>query len=285
MTPTIAASEEGERWLALPLVAFFLVFFVSPLVLMVLLSMMKDAGFDWVGPAQDVKFITDPFSIAILFDTLRLGAEVTIICLLLGYPLAWLIVRAPRWAYGPLLLVIMLPLLTSVVVGTFAWIVILGRQGLVNNLLLQIGLLDAPLRLLYTEGAVALALAQIMMPLMVLPLIASFRQLDPMLSEASTALGASDWRTFFHVTLPLTLPGAVAGSMLVYAGAVTAFVTQTIVGGGRLIYMPLYIYQQAISLNDWPFAAAVSVVLLAAVLLVVSVFNVLGRATSGDTAG
>jgi putative spermidine/putrescine transport system permease protein len=278
---TGAQPSFGERWLVLPLALFFFVFFVTPLLLMAVLSLMHGPNLEWIGPGHYVRFFTDSFSLGVLLGTLRLGAQVTLICLIFGYPLAWFIMRAPRWAQGALLLVIMLPLLTSVVVRTFAWIVILGRQGVINNALLQLGLAEAPLRLLYTETGVSVALAQIMMPLMVLPLLTSFRQLDPMLSEASTALGASDWRTFFHVILPLTLPGAVAGCMLVYAGAVTAFVTQTVVGGGRLIYMPLYIYQQAISLNNWAFAAAISVVLLGTVLVVVWSFNALGRATSG----
>ena len=201
------------------------------------------------------------------------------LCLLLGYPLAWLHSRSSRRVQALILFVIILPLLTSVVVRTFAWIVILGRQGIVNSLLLQLGLIEGPLRLLYTEGAVVLALAQIQMPLMVLPLMTAFAQLDPRTHEASISLGASAWRTFFSVTLPLTLPGMIAGSMLVYAASVTAFVTQTIIGGGRLIYMPLLIYQQAISLNNWPFAATVSIVLLVTVLLLVTAFNQLGRAS------
>jgi putative spermidine/putrescine transport system permease protein len=132
---------------------------------------------------------------------------------------------------------------------------------------------------------VVIALAQIQMPLMVLPLMTSFAQLDPRLEEASQSLGAGAWRTFLRVLLPLTLPGIVAGSMLVYAAAVTAFVTQTLVGGGRLIYMPLLIYQQAISLNNWPFSAAVSIVLLVTVLAVVAMFNALGRASRGYAGG
>jgi putative spermidine/putrescine transport system permease protein len=272
-------------WLALPLGLFFLLFFLGPLGAMLLLSLTSGPTLAFVGLAHYLRFLTDPFSLSVLRDTLWLGFEVTICCLVLGYPLTWLAVRAPAWAQGPLLFVIMLPLLTSVVVRTFSWIVILGRQGIVNSTLLELGLAASPFRLLYTEGAVVLALSQIMLPLMVLPLLTSFRQLDPAVDEASTALGASAWRTFFLVTLPLTLPGAVAGSMLVYAAAVTAFVTQTIVGGGRLLYMPLYIYQQAISLNDWAVAATVSVILLATVLVVVSAFNILGRASRGYAGG
>ncbi|MGQ0664454.1 MAG: ABC transporter permease [Pseudomonadota bacterium] len=252
---------------------------------MLALSAFTSRALTALGPDQYVKFLTDHFTLEILADTLWLGVKVTAVCLVLGYPLAYAHARAPRWLQAWLLFVTVLPLLTSVVVRTFAWIVILGRQGVVNTALVELGLAEAPLRLLYTPGAVVVALAQIQLPLMVLPLLTSFGQLDHRIIEASTALGAGPWRTFWKVTLPLTLPGVVAGSMLVFAAAVTAFVTQTVVGGGRLIYMPLFIYQQAISLNDWPFSAAVSIILLITVLAAISAFNALGRASRGYAAG
>jgi putative spermidine/putrescine transport system permease protein len=174
-----------------------------------------------------------------------------------------------------------LPLLTSVVVRTFAWIVILGRQGIVNATLLSLGLIDAPLRLLYTDVGVVTALAQVQMPLMVLPLTAALARLDPNLADASAALGAGAWRTFFRVTLPLCLPGIIAGCMLTYAAAITAFITQSLIGGGQMLFMPMYIYQQASTLQNWPFAAAISIIFLVAVLAVVFLFNMLGRLSRG----
>jgi putative spermidine/putrescine transport system permease protein len=279
------AAEEGAWRLSLPLTLFFILFFAAPLICMAALSLLSEADLGFVGLKQYVRFFTDSLSRESLVDTLVLGLKVTLVCLVLGFPLAWAHARGPAWLKPVILFVIVLPLLTSVVVRTFAWIVILGRQGIVNNLIVELGLAAAPLRLLYTENAVVIALAQIQMPLMVLPLMTSFAQLDPRLEEASQSLGAGAWRTFLRVLLPLTLPGIVAGSMLVYAAAVTAFVTQTLVGGGRLIYMPLLIYQQAISLNNWPFSAAVSIVLLVTVLAVVAMFNALGRASRGYAGG
>lgn len=278
-------AEMGAWRLSLPLALFFALFFVAPLVCMAALSLLSETDLSFVGVAQYVRFATDSLSRDSLIDTLVLGFKVTLLCLLLGFPLAWAHARGPAWLRPVILFVVVLPLLTSVVVRTFAWIVILGRQGIVNSVIVELGLAAAPLRLLYTENAVVIALAQIQMPLMVLPLLTSFRQLDPRLEEASESLGAGAWRTFLSVQLPLTLPGIVAGAMLVYAAAVTAFVTQTLVGGGRLIYMPLLIYQQAISLNNWPFSAAVSIVLLVTVLAVVALFNALGRASRGYAGG
>jgi len=125
------------------------------------------------------------------------------------------------------------------------------------------------------------ALAQVQMPLMVLPLITALARIDPNLLDASVALGAGQWRTFLKVILPLTLPGIIAGCLLTYAAAITAFITQTLVGGGQMLFMPMYIYQQSSTLSNWPFAAAISIIFLCAVLAAVSLFNVLGRVSKG----
>ena len=174
---------------------------------------------------------------------------------------------------------IVLPILTSVVVRTFSWIVILGKQGVLNSLLLASGIIDTPLNLLFTETGVIIVLAQVQMPLIVLPLMATLSRIDPNLRNASAALGAGEWRTFWKVTLPLSVPGIIAGCILAFAACVTAFVTQTLIGGARLVYMPLFIYQQAVGANNWPFAAAISVIFMVAVLVVVFGLNAAGRAS------
>ena len=130
-----------------------------------------------------------------------------------------------------------------------------------------------------------MALAQIEMPLMVLPLITALSNIDPNLRHASQVLGAGRWRTFFLVTLPLSMPGLLAGCLLVFAAAASAFVTQTLVGGGQLMFMPFYIYQQAIQANNYPFAATIAMALLASVLVIVTVVNILGRRSKGFVHG
>ncbi|MDB5774168.1 MAG: transporter permease [Herbaspirillum sp.] len=271
--------------LALPLALFFAVFVFLPLLLLIFVSVHDDSAMTVFGLGQYAKFLSDGFNLAVLGSTLLLGVKVVLLTLLFGYPLAYLYTLAPRRFQGPLMLLILLPLLTSSVVRTFAWVVILGRQGIVNNLLLQWGLIDMPLTLLYTPGGVSVALAQIELPLMMLPLITALSNIDPNLRQASLALGAGRWRTFFRVTLPLSMPGLLAGCLLVFASSVSAFVTQTLVGGGRNIFMPFYIYQQAIEANNYPFAAAVAVLLLAAVLLVVTTINLLGQRSKGYARG
>ena len=267
--------------LAAPLALFFLVFFVAPLVQLFVLSLHNDtAGVVW-GIGQYVHFLTDPFSLSVLGSTLLLGAEVTALCLVLGFPIAWLYHRVGSRAQTVIILIVLLPLLTSVVVRTFAWIVILGRQGIINSTLLSIGAVDTPIRLLYTQVGVVLALAQVQMPLMTLPLITALGRIDMNLEDASCSLGAGSWRTFWRVVLPLALPGVIAGCTLTYAAAITAFITQSLIGGGQMLFMPMYLYQQASTLQNWPFASAISIIFLLAVLAVVTVFGMLGRLSRG----
>jgi len=231
--------------LAWPLGAFLAALFALPLLLLAGLSLQTPAG---LGLGQYTKFLGDAFSLSVLGGTMRLGAEVTLACLVLGFPLAWLHARSTPAMRGLLMLVVLLLLLTSVVVRTFAWIVVLGRQGIVNSALLGMGVIDTPLRLLYTEGGVVAALTQVQMPLMV---------------------------------LPLSLPGIIAGCLLTFTAAVTAFITQSLVGGGQMLFMPAYVLQQALALGDMPFASAVSVIFLLSVLVVVAALTALGWRVRG----
>ena len=241
---TAAPAANGPEWgLLAPLGAFFVLFFAAPLVVLLLVSFSDGLALDGLTLSHYAKFLGDTFSLGILVDTLLLGAKATAVCLLFGLPLAWVCVHAGPRQRSLLLFLVILPILTSVVVRTFAWIVILGQQGILNKAFLSLGLIDSPLRLLFSEVGVVMVLAQVQMPLMVLPLITTLQRIDPNLAEASRALGAGHWRTFRRVILPLWLPGLVAGCILVFAACTTAFVTQTLIGGARLVYMPLHIYQ------------------------------------------
>jgi putative spermidine/putrescine transport system permease protein len=223
------------------------------------------------------KFFTDPFNYSILIETLLLGLKATLVCLVFGFPIAWLCSRASARWQSVLLFLVILPILTSVVVRTFSWIVILGRQGVLNQIVLSLHLSKEPLRLLYTEVGVVMVLAQVQMPLMVLPILTVLSKIDPNLADASRVLGAGEWRTLWKVTLPLSLPGIIAGCILTYSASITAFVTQSLIGGARLIYMPLHIYQQAVGANNWPFAAAISIIFMITVMAVVAVLSAIGR--------
>jgi len=276
MTP---ASTSASRQLlpAAPLAALFLAAFVLPLAALVAISLFRNPQFAELSLLQYLRFLSDPFSIKVLSDTLWLGAEVALATLVLSYPLALVYVASGPFMRTLITFLIMLPLLTSTVVRTFAWIVILGRDGIVNSAMLSLGLWQSPARLLYTWEGMVLALTQIQLPLMALPVINSLLRLDGNLTRAAEGLGASRVRIFLTVVLPLTLPGAIAGWLLVFAAAATAFITQTLVGGGRIILMPSYIYQQAVGVQDWPFAAALSLIFTLAVTGIVFAIGALSR--------
>lgn len=269
---------------ASPLSAFFVLFFLAPLLLLIVISFYATPDLTAFGLDQYAKIAGDGFTLPVLLDTLWLGVQTTLLCLLLGYSLAWSYVRSPAALQKVLMLIIILPLLTSVVVRTFAWVVILGRQGIVNSVLLEFGWIEGPLKLLYTRGGLIVALANVQLPLMALPLITALQKLDPNLEDASAALGAGALRTFWKITLPLTLPGILAGCLLTFAASITAFISQSLIGGGQMLFMPMYIYQQASSLQNWPFAAAISLVFLVAVMACVTLFNYLGRLSRGHVA-
>ena len=276
----------SDEWpLALPLAALFVVCFIAPFVVLVAMSLHADAQMKTWSVAQYVKFFGDTFNLSILGGTVWLAVKATLVCLLFGYPIAWVASRASARWQSLLVFLVVLPILTSVVVRTFAWIVILGREGILNDTLRLLRIVDQPVPLLFSETGVIAVLAQVQMPLMVLPLLATLTRIDPNLTDASAALGAGAWRTFLRVTLPLSAPGLVAGCILVFSACATAFVTQTLIGGARLIYMPLHIYQQAVGANNWPFAAAISVVFTLAVMVVIYALNRIGQTSKAYAHG
>lgn len=275
-----AAQNDPGRvdWrLAAPLGLTYMAFFAAPLLILLAMSFAADDRFASFSTESWVKFWGDPFYRGVVYDTVRLGLIAVFATSLLAYPIALLFISSGPRVRKLLIFIILLPLLTSVVIRTFAWIVILAREGVVNQTLLALGLTSAPLNLLQTELGLVIALTQIEMPLMLLPLVTVMQQINPSLSDASRALGGSKWRTFFKVILPLSLPGWIAGATLVFASATTAFISQTVIGGARLVYLPSLIWQQSMVVFDWPFAAVASVTLLVAVLTGVMLFTLLGR--------
>jgi len=289
MTAIAAGTARGgERWwrpaewqLALPLGLAFAAFFLAPLLMLAAVSTFDDDQLTRVGFANWVKFLGDAFYWNVVFDTVKLGFYTVLATMLVGYPLALVFVAAPpRWQ-RVLLFIIVLPLLTSVVVRTFAWIVILGHEGVINQTVLWLGLAPAPIRLLQTEFGLVFALTQIEMPLLLLPLLSVMTRIDRNLADASEALGASRWRTLFRVLLPLSVPGLVAGCLLVFASSTTAFISQSIIGGNRLVYLPLLVWQQSLVVYNWPLAAVAALMLLVSVGACVALISALGRRIGG----
>ncbi len=196
----------------------------------------------------------------LFFRTLRLSLVVTVVCVALGYPLAYLLARArPRIMTLGLFLLIM-PLMVSTVIRVFGWVVILGNQGLVNQALRRLGAGDG-VQLLHTEGAVIIGLAQQSMPFMVLPLMASIERISPSLEEAARNLGASWGQMFTRTILPLSMPGLLSGALLVFSVSMSAFVTPALMGGRRSRMIGQQIYEEVLSAYNWPGAASLTIVL------------------------
>lgn len=228
------------------------------------------------------KFLGDPFYRDVLWRTLALGAWTTAGCLACGFPLAVLLSRLRGMRRSVLYFILLLPLLTSAVVRTFGWMILLGNNGFINKVLIGLGIVDSPVRMMYSMTGIVIALVEVLLPFMVLALDAALLNIDPHLYEAAKNLGARGARIFFRVTLPLVLPGIVSGSVLVFTLAVSAFVTPSLIGGPRIKLMSTLIYQQSMGLLDWPFGGAIAFVMLFTILaLLVVTFRLTGRERGG----
>ncbi len=254
----------GTLWLA--------AFFVVPMLLMLLASVMPRGTHGGVSPGftlEHYRRFLDPLYLHLLARTVLWATIATVVCLLLGYPVAWVIARSRRHR-NLLLLLIVLPFWTSFLVRTFAMIFLLRDTGLVNRLLLGVGLIHEPLTLLYTPFAVLVGLVYGLLPFMVLPIYASLEKLDPALLEASETLGARPAAQFFTVTLPLSLPGVVAGSLLVFVPALGSFVTSDLLGGAKHMMLGNLVQSQFTTARNWPFGSAASFALMLLTLVAVA---------------
>lgn len=248
--------------LALITLAFFL-----PILEMLALSVSGPAD-GASSLAAFAKVLGDEFYLGILWRTIRLSAIITGLCLLIGFPLAYITARSGPKLRLALIIMVVLPLMTSVVVRTFGWMVLLGRSGLVPATLRDFGLVNRSFSLMHTETAVVLGLTQVLLPFMVLSILGVLTRIDGRLEEAARTMGASFGQTLRSVVLPLAMPGIVAGSLLCFTISASSFVTPNLLGGSRIQVLASSIYSSVTQTLDWPFAAAQAVVLFAGVLLV-----------------
>jgi putative spermidine/putrescine transport system permease protein len=226
-------------------------------------------------------FFTSSFAWGVVGTTLKLAAVTVVAAALLGYPMALALYRLRSRTLRYLAyFLIFSPLLTSVVVRSYGWALVLGDGGFINNLLMRWGLVDQPVRMLYEFSGVTVGLVHILLPFMIFPILSTLQQLDPMLEQTAADLGAKGWTTFRRVTFPLTVQGVIAGSQLVFALAISAFATPALLGGGRVQVLAGQIYTDVGGL-DWPNAAVASYVLLALALAAIALFSVLLRAHTG----
>src|SRR4051812_27317452 len=223
----------------------------------------------WTG--ESFVRLADPLYLGILWRSVWISAAATAICALLGFPLALYIARAGKWKTLWLQLVL-LPFWTSFLVRTYAWLFILRDTGLVNTLLQSLHLTGGPLPLLYNEGAVLTGLVYNFLPFFVLPMYATLERLDPALLEAAADLGARPLSTLWRVIVPISMPGIVAGAVLVFIPCLGAYLTPDLLGGGKTVMLGNLVQNQFTSARDWPFGSAVSIILMALVTVLLSAF-------------
>lgn len=252
--------------LVVPLIATVTIGFLYPVGRLVLLSFAN-------GGDRYLRLVQDPLYFGVLAATVTTAATVTLSCLALGYPVAYAMTRLR----GPAALVtaacVFISLWTSVLIRSYAWIVLLQRHGIINELLRGTGLIDHPLSLLYTHGAVVLGMTHILVPFAILPIYSTLRTVPRDLTRAAASLGAGRVRTFTAIVFPLSLPGVFAGGILCFVLSLGFYVTPALLGGPGSLLMATLIGQQTTVLLDWPFAAALSTILLAVTLLVVALFR------------
>ncbi len=255
--------------LILPVMLLLAVFFVLPL------TGLLDQSFRSpdLGIANYVRALGSDLYMKILLRTVWLSVIVTALTLVLGYPVALTMSRVSGRMQLAIAVCVLIPLWTSVLVRSYAWIVLLQRRGIVNEFLLQTGLIDQPLRLLYREGTVIVAMTHVLLPFMILSIYSVLRSIPKDLSMAASNLGAGGFSTFRHVIWPLSLPGVYSGVLMVFIIALGFYITPALLGGPETLMMSTLIGQQTTETLDWGLAGALSVVLLGLTLLLVGLFG------------
>ncbi len=268
----------ASAWWCVPVVLFLAGFFVAPLVANITRA-QHGAG---EGGSYYVKLLTDPYYAGILFETFKVGAITTLASLVVGYPVAFFMVRfAGRWS-GLVVFFVIAPLLTSIIMRTFGWRVLLARRGLLNTWLGDLGLITHPVNISDQTIAVYIGLVHVLVPFMVLSISAVLQGVDVRLEESARVLGAGRLRTFLHVTLPLSAEGIATGCLLTFVVTNGSFLTMLLLGGGKITTLSLLIYQQFSTTQDVGFAAAMgNVLMLAAVICFTLQYRMLRRRTAG----
>jgi putative spermidine/putrescine transport system permease protein len=264
------ASGGGTTALLVPTLLFYLLTLVLPLVLLAVRSLTAGADGAW-SLANYAAFFSDPFYLRVLAGTFRQAVIVTAICILIGWPMAaFLSQMGRRWRLA-MTLIIVAPLLISVVVRTFGWVVLLGPFGLVDQMLDLIGLGGGRPGLLFTEAAVTIGMVHVLLPMMIVAISSAMGSIEPSLLRAAVNLGSSPLGAVWRVMVPLSMPGVVAGATIVFSLTMTAFVTPNILGGATKHYMSSLIYQNTMVTLNLPLGGALSVILLLFIITVVAI--------------
>ncbi len=263
-----------------PTVLWLAVFLLAPLVIVVGISFLtKNAhgGVNMPVTLQAYESMANKDYIVIFLRSIWLAVKTTILCLVLGYPLASIIAKSSKNVKPILVLMVMLPFWINSMIRLYGWMTLLRTEGILNNILIGIGLIKEPLAMLYTDGAVVLGMVYELLPFAVLPLYTSIEKIDPSLLEAACDLGAPKRRSFLRVTLPLTMPGIFAASMQTFIPALGLFYVSDMLGGGSSMYLGNLIKNQFLSARNWPLGAALSLLLIVITIVLMRLYSRVGN--------
>ncbi|OQA19047.1 MAG: Spermidine/putrescine transport system permease protein PotB [bacterium ADurb.Bin363] len=274
--------KEGKAgFLISPAFLWLLLFFLIPLGIIFVYSFCERGnygGVNWNFTFENYKQVLNPVYLKTILYSFWIAILNTVICLLIGYPMAYYISTRKSTVFKNILLIlVILPFWTDFLVRTYAWLVILREGGLINTILLQMGIIQEPLKLLFTDLAVIIGLVYGYLPFMILPLYASIEKLDPSLIEAAYDLGANGFNVFWKVILPLTSPGIIAGSILVFVPTLGAYITPDLLGGAKVMMIGNLIQQQFLKVKNWPFGSSLSFIVLIIVLALLIIYIKFGE--------
>ncbi|GMX62835.1 ABC transporter permease [Paenibacillus elgii] len=259
--------------LLLPGLLFLTVFMAAPILITIGSTFFQKGTVTFDGYLH---FFKDPYFLKILLTTLQVSVVTTAICILLGFPVAYYISRQSLKKKSVLLALAIFPLLTSSVVRSFSWMIVLGKKGLLNTALLAMGIIQDPLDILYTPTAMMIGLIHLFLPLIIITLVGVMENIDADLIKAAESLGASRFTAFRKVVIPLSVPGLIIGSILVFVGSLTAYTTPALLGGKQRV-ISTFLYQNAITLNDWYSASVIATIMMAITFVVISLMNKLAN--------
>ncbi|HHD2751318.1 TPA: ABC transporter permease [Clostridium perfringens] len=262
----------SQYLLFIPCMVLVAYFMIVPLVDIIIPTFTNTNG----GMFSAYKeFFTDSYMMSIFWRTIKISLVSSIICMFIGVPVSYYISRVSKKVRGLLIALTVFPILTNSVVRSFAWMSILGKNGIINSLLMKFNLIQEPLSLLYTEGAIIVGTIYIFLPLMIISLVGVMENIDNDLLEAAESLGANRLKAFFKVVFPLSLPGLIVGTVLVFTGSLTAYTTPQLLGGNKNTVLATLIYQKTMTLGDWQGAAVVATIMIIVTLIVIKGINFL----------
>ena len=265
-----------NTWGLIPLYLCTLLLVVLPMGYVLLLSFMtrnEKFGVDYIFTLQNYRDLIAPANMEILLTSLRMAVQTTLLTLVVGYPFAYAMAKQPKRRRSLIMLLVIVPFWTSALLRVYGWMILLRTNGTLNTILVDMGLIEKPIRFLYNNGAVLFGMVYSLLPFMILPLFSSIEKLDGNILEASRDLGAGPVKSFLTVTLPMTMPGIVSGSMLVFVPSVGLFFISDLLGGGKAMVLGNLINHYLQAGKNWPLGAALSMVMMLLTFLTMSVYR------------